>query len=434
MKTSAWLLLASLAANAALVVMLLHGGGARPPGGLEAQETKPLARARPETAPPVPLGREFLQLTPEQLRDRLRALDLPASVVARLVKARIDAKVEARTRELVAEAMKSAPSWRYAKLTTDRLSFLSAAQRKEVRDLEAEARDTTVRLLGPAYADPSGRIAFKYGFVSPEKALLLDALDEDYENLRAAQKDDARYLRLPGDRDSDKLLRAEQDRDLAALLTPAERDQYDLRASSTAQNSGFRAQIAAFQPSEEEYRALLQLQRMADNATEQGDGVRPTSIAGATMLTINGGRREPPEDAVRTRLGEERFAEWQLAGQPYYQGLTRLAADQNLPAGTARQLGEAITKALDESWRVAGDTALSTDQKRAAVAALAAGVQAQLVAGLGAGPAAGFLRSQRWFESLNNGTAVQVRGNTIGFRSVDSASRMGPVPGPRPNP
>lgn len=437
MKFPVVLLLGSLAANAALLVLLGGRGaadGAAAP--LASAATSDRATSPRKTDSAIPVGREFLTLSPEQLRERLRALDLPANVVAWIVQARISERLEARTRELVAEAMKTAPAWRFAKLTTSRLEFLSAAQRKELRELEVEARDLTLRLLGPAYADPQGRIAAKYAFLPPEKAVLLDALDSDYENMRAAQRDDARYLQLPSDKEREKFLRTEQDRDLAGLLTPAEREAYELRASPVALNTEFRSRIAALNATEAEYRALFALQKTLEERAAAGlaDPSPRPAIAGANMISLARTAREPSDEQVRAAIGDARLADWQLARQPYYQGLAQLGQAQNIPPATTRQLGTAINAAMENSWRVSDDSALTPAQKRAALADLAGNLRTQLVTALGEGPANGFLRSQRWFEQLNTGTAVIVNGTTTSFRNVDVIGRRPGAATPLPRP
>ena len=432
MKLSALLFAASLAGNVLLAGLFF---ARRPSGNGIAATTADVVHpakvpAAVESAQP---GAEFLQLTPGQLRDRLRALDLPAHVVELLVKQRIDAKVEARTRELIAAALKTAPPWKLAGLTSNRLSILSPAERKEIRDLEAEARDATLRLLGADYVDPSGRIAAKYGFVSPAKSVQLEALEADYDNLAEQWKDETRNLRTPADKDREKFIKTEKDRDLAALLTPAELADYELRASPTAKNTAFQARLAAFQPTEAEYRAIFPLQKAAEEQPP-GTFVPPWTTAPGTpsvgTVTMSGGVRELSADQLRAALGDARYADWQLATQPYYQSLVRLAEANNVPADTTKNLGLAVSKTLDESWRIADDLTMTGPQKKAAVTELASSLRTQLNTGLGAGATETMLKNARWFDSLVAGSAVKVAGNSMAFRPVDPPPPAATQPAP----
>ena len=436
MKIFPALLAASLAANLVLAGVFLArraGAGEAAARATAAASAPSAAAVAPAVVAPPP-GAEFLRLTPEQLRDRLRTLDLPRNVVEQLLKARLEARVQARTHELIAAALKTAPPWKLVGLTFSRLSILTPAERKEIRDLEAEARDATLRLLGPGPADPSGRIAAKYGFVSPTKAVQLDALEADYENLTEQWKDETSHLRTPADKDREKFIKTEKERDLAALLTPAEREAFDLRASPTAKNTGFQARLAAFEPTEAEYRALFALQKAADDLGPARMATPSPKIApgspGVSMMSMSGGTSEPAADQLRAALGDARYADWQLATQPYYQSLVRVAATANLPAETTKRLGLAVSGALDESWRIADDLTMTGPQKKTAVIDLAGNLRAQLNNGLGAGATDALLKNARWFDALTAGSAVQVAGNTMAFRPVDPPPRSTPPPGP----
>lgn len=435
MKASVTLLAVSLAANLGLLGWFAMRSketptASQPPAVAAAGKS---ADAAAKSGPSALTGEAFATLSPAQFRDRLRASGLPENIVQRLVVERINRAVNVRRQELLAEAMKSAPPWRLAALRTDRLSVLTPAQRKELLDLETEARDQILRLLGPSQLDREGNIAFKYGFVSPEKAVLLDALVRDYENMGAQAKEESRFLKTPADRERDKFLRAEQDRDLAALLTPEEREAFELRASTTALNSAFQARIAAFQPTEAEYRALFALQKAADERAAAG--IRPGepaipprppgNVMGATMISMSGSS-QVSDDAARAALGETRFAEWQEALMPHFQTLARQAATNAISRETVKAVSALLTETTNTSWQIASDQTMDVAQKKAAMVDLAATTRTQVTAKLGASVAEPYLKSIRWFEGISAGTAVQVNGNTTYFRSVETPVR--PLP------
>jgi hypothetical protein len=423
MKLSPILLVVSLAANAGLLAWYgsRQSRGHSAPVGVEATAssvTEPSAGA----ALPSVLGRDFLSVTPDQLREQLRGSDLPANLVDQLIRARIYASLEERRRARVSQALKTAPPWRLAALRSDRFSLLTPEQRKELRDLEIQARDETLRLLGPTQLDRDGLIAVKYGFVAPEKAVRLDALDRDYANLSTLAKEETRYLRTAVDKDRDKILRAEQDRDLAALLTPAERDAYELRVSETAQNRTFQGRMAALKPTEAEYRALFALQKAAEEkpATGGSGRIARRGPPGATMVQFSGGA-DLNEEEVKVVLGAERFADWRQAGAAHYQSLVRLAGTHQLPPETVKQVADVLTETSNASWRIAESTTMTAPEKKAAMAELAAGARAQVAGKLG-DLTDSYLQSTRWFDGIGTGMAVQINGGMQAFRPVDATA------------
>jgi len=375
------------------------------------------------------VGRSFASLTPEQLRDRLKGLELPPTVLEQLVVARINSRLDARRRELMAHAIRTAPLWRLSALRNDRLSILTPGQRKELRDLEAEVRDETLRLLGPAPLDRNGSTAFKYGFVPPEKAVLVNALDRDYENLSARLKDDTKNLKLPEDREREKFLTTEQDQDLAAMLTPTERDAYQLRVSPTSQDQAFQSHMRAFQPTEAEYRALFAIQKAEDDRRTAGGSETTRNVVaptGATMVMTTG--RPLLDDAVRPVLSPERFADWQLTNQAHYLGLARIADANGLTTATVKQVASLLSQTADSSWRIAEDATMSGAQKKTAMAELASAARTQVTNQLGASAADTYLKSVRWFDSIGSGTAIMISNNMIAYRPVDPPAERSPTP------
>lgn len=387
--------------------------------------TAPADRQKNQDVLSPELGRTFQTLAPAALLDQLRASDLPVDLINHVVMARIFSRVEARQRELVAEALRTARPWQLAATRGDRFALLTPARRKELRDLETEARDETLRLLGPALLDRDGLIAFKYGFVPGEKAVRLDALDRDYVNLATLAKEEARYLRTEADRNRDEILQGEQERDLAALLTPEEREAYELRVSTTARSPGFQNRMAALQPSEAEYRALFALQKAFDEKTlpvlPSTGPVAGEGAKGARIVQV-GGPASVPDENVRLVLGEERFADWKMAGTGYYRNLSRLAAANGLSADIVKQVGSLLNDTSSESWRIANDSGLGAEEKTAALAELTARARAQVSDRLGPALASSYLTSVPWFDRIATGTAVHINGTTISFRNVQERS------------
>jgi hypothetical protein len=125
-----------------------------------------------------------------------------------------------------------------------------------------------------------------------------------------------------------------------------------------------------------------------------------------------------PDDAVRAALSPERFAEWQLPTQAHFQALARLADANNLPLSLVRQVAAGLNETADASWRIAEDASLNREQKKSALAELAATSRARIAEQLGT-LTDSYLRSLRWFDAIAAGTAIKLGDHMIAYRPVD---------------
>jgi hypothetical protein len=414
----------SLAANLAFAAVLLARSrdlSRLPPVVVVATLAPPPAA----TATPPDLK----TLAPAVLRTELGQLGLPKETVDALVRARIFARHDARRRELIHEAANSPHWWRAAGLRIDPLRTLTPAQRKELRDLETAARDEALALLGPAALDRDGALAFRYRYVPPEKAVLLDALERDYKNLGAELDESSRWFRTPGDLEHKKLLAAERDRDLAALLTPTEREIFELRESPAAQQYGFGLQMSAFEASEEEYRKLFALQKAAHvQLPDRGGSL--SAEAGARVGAVF----DQLQLDIRATLGETRYADWVMAAQQHYTSLVGFARANDIPRETVREVAGIVTDTLNGSWRLATDASLTGPQKKTGLADLVAAARVQVAAKLGPDLAAAYLKDgSTHFDAMASGSAFRInpRGG-FGVTPVDSPRLPSAPSAPKP--
>lgn len=416
MKLPTLLLAGSLLGNAALLTFWRT----RAPS----PATSPAPAVNPPAAPAPSSPISLATLTPNALRDHLRSLGLPPAAITALVRSQIYSRHDTRRRELLAAASQSLPWWQFAKRppTYDASIHLTPAQRKELADLAAEARAATLATLGPAALDPTGSIAARYAFLSPEKAVLLDALEQDYRNLNAELRDELGRVRTPADREREKLLETERQRDLDALLSPAERDLLDQQASPTA--SRLAARMRAFNATEEEYRAIYAIQKSFDQQSalpaNPAPGTRVPSIDNQPEFT----------QKIRAALGDARFADWEFSTQPHVRALADLAVAAHLPPPTVRDITALLTATAASSWKIVTDDARAPAQRTAALAQLAADTRTQVAAQLGADIAAKYLRDVFWFDLVANGAGVNLTGGGTMIQSVGPVARPSSPPSP----
>lgn len=244
----------------------------------------------------------------------------------------------------------------------------------------------------------------QYASLPPEKADALHRLRQDYEELEQQVRAESMDFPLPGDQEKLRLLQAERDRDIAALLTPEERALWEMRASPSADRA--REHATRYEASEEEYRRIFALQKTFDDAFEFDPF---TSGTGADLdWEAREDARKALENGIRAIIGDERYlAAQREADQDLV--LARAAADRlGLPPESAERLSALRAPAVAESQRIAVDPTLNPDQKKTALARLAADSRAELERTLGPEAAAVYLErgGMGWLKTLENGSAV----------------------------
>jgi len=157
--------------------------------------------------------------------------------------------------------------------------------------------------------------------------------------------------------DTAELARVRQQKEaaLAPLLTPAEREQYDLWFSESA--ARVRESIYGMDASEEEFLKLYELQRQFD-AKYNGP------------LPPGGSEWNEVQQQIRDALGE-RYGDWMRAQDPDYRELVRVTTRFKLPATVAAQLYSFKQPVEQERANVEADSNLTTQQKDAAFQAIA---------------------------------------------------------------
>ena len=157
---------------------------------------------------------------------------------------------------------------------------------------------------------------------------------------------------------SDELKRVRQEKDaaLAQLLTPQEREQYDLWFSPAA--AAVRDQVYGLNATEEEFLKLYQLRK---SYTEKYGGA----------LTPNSAAWNDYDAEVRRAIGEQRYAQYGRAQDMDYRELLRVTTRFKLSPDVAAQLYSYKQPVQEEHARVEGDPTLTPRQKAAAFQAIA---------------------------------------------------------------
>ena len=267
----------------------------------------------------------------------------------------------------------------------------------------------------------------QYAGIPAEKAEALFRLQQDYDELEQQVRMGGMEFQLPADVEKLRLLRAERERDIAALLTPEERSAWEMRSSPTADRT--RDLATRYQATEDEYRRIYALQKAFDERFNFDDG-DPDPASPADWEGQSAAQKEL-QKAIREIVGEERYEAARRENDSDYT-LARSAVERlGLPAETAGTIHDLRTPVAEESRRIFSDPALPAEQKRAALAKLAADTRAKVEQVLG--PEAAELYFKRggmnWLDYLNGGSPV-----TITENGVEPGERVGREPEPMPVP
>lgn len=261
----------------------------------------------------------------------LRAAGFPDPQARAVVASVLGARYEAKRRALLG-AEDVPPFWKARPAGAG----LDPAKQAELRTLAREQRDQLKRLFGAEAEGEESRFYQQrlYGPLPPDKLEGVARIAGDYAELTGQIQTDAGGMLLPEDRENLAMLEQEKRKDLAALLTPAELELYDLYSSGTA--TTLRRNLASFNPTEAEFRAIFALQRDFDEA--HGRNSLSTTMLGLLderSMQDRTSSIQKLNEQVRAALGDARYQEYQRAQDPGYRVAARIAERYRLPAENA---------------------------------------------------------------------------------------------------
>jgi hypothetical protein len=276
----------------------------------------------PTTPPPKPMI--TAQPAPDQA-ERIRAAlaqgDLAALTAAGVPTATARDLLLGRALSRYAERTQNSGSpttdvrWWRSQPNSSRVESTQLAQ----RELNAAMRAAFGADLFPTSGDPR-----QYSFLPAAKRDGLQRIQQDYEEMMA--KFSANGIQLASDKQRLALLRTERDRDIAALLTPSELAEYDLRTSSTS--LALRSRFGEAIQSEDDFRRLYALQKAFDDTFALDPSApRPTP----EFMQQRAAAERQLQDDFRAALGDEKFAGLQRASDQELRALDALATRLNLP-------------------------------------------------------------------------------------------------------
>jgi hypothetical protein len=448
MKPAPLLLNASLLLNAALLAALAFAPRGATSAFFSAFSSSPATPASAHADSSAAPGQASVKPSPEvlatalktknhaALRDQLRALGLPDDTVLVVMRAMLWQPYYERQREFNrANNPEDAPYWRG--LTQTGTRAYTPAQRAELRQLASEIRDQTQTLLGLPGIDTSGVRSQRYAFLPPETAAKLLDLDRDYGEMRHEINQEAERFRVPSDTEKLRFLDEERRNDLAAILTPDQLAEYDLRYSPAALT--LRNRLSSLDVTETEYRRLYELIKPYEDISLAARATPGTRLTTEQVAALRDDGKTFPEvmQDVRTLLGEDRYQAYRRARDPDYRQLKAAADRFQLPVEKINQVYALRDTTSAETQRIAKDTTLTPAQKRETLQNLTAQTRQTVLATLGQEIGTAYLdKNMKWLDRVQSGYAVTFspESNRASYQSVTPARpRPAPTPAPKTN-
>lgn len=382
-KTTTLLLIASLLANVAFFAVLANRAPAPAP--------VPAIAAAAGTAAARPAAKDDAlraALTSGTVKD-LEAAGLAPDLARELALGRTFSRVIARAQ--AEKASQASGRWWRSASGGANLREQQLLLRRDLIDAMVAAFGDDAGLFGPS---DTGQLAF----LSTAKRDALRRITQDYDEMMA--KYSAGGVQLASDRERLKLLRAERERDIAALLTPEERLAYELRTSPSA--AAVRSRYGDGIETEEDYRKIYALQKAFDDKypLDAFSG----RIAPETMRARAEAQRQLQDD-IRTALGDAGYAALRRATDPDLRTVDSLVTRLNLPAGTTDRVAAARETFAAESQRINADPSIPMPQRRAQIQELGTRAKAEVQEALGAEAAEAYAQRSPWVGMLQNGMA-----------------------------
>ncbi len=242
------------------------------------------------------------------------------------------------------------------------------AKRAELaRDFDRELQ----ALLGPDWQRQNAFMAYaeraRFGNLSQEKTIAVKQVIRDFDDLMLRVHVESQGALTREDREKLGFIEKERAADLAKVLTPAEFDEYMMINSNTART--LRRQLASFEPTEQEYRAIFRAQKAYDD--------KYSFLTGTASRTAEGNAERVAANKqllaeVRAAIGNERAAEFERSRDFTYSGAAVIAQRLGLPKTVANDVYAVQQDMQRRVMEVRGNADLSVEQRTQQLKALQA--------------------------------------------------------------
>jgi hypothetical protein len=183
----------------------------------------------------------------------------------------------------------------------------------------------------------------------------------------------------------------ERDAALSRILTPQEKEEYEMSTSPTADR--LRMQLIGFNPAEDEFREMFRRQSAIDSAYEFEDpndeAVRAAKAADEQAMVA----------AFKTNLSPDRATQLDRSQDPEYQDLCVLSERFDLPAGTSDALLDIRQTAEEQKRQLLSNKDIPPERVEVALQAIQAETEQAARVALGEQAFGQYLQTAKWLQN-----------------------------------
>lgn len=256
------------------------------------------------------------------------------------------------------------------------LADLDREQAQLVRDLLGVDLDSELaRYVGDA--DQGGPVV---SFLPEGKRESVRLLQDKYSAMEDSIYEQSGGLLLDSDREALRQIQKQREAELAQILAPDELLAYQLYNSDTANN--LRLQLNGFNPTQEEFTRIFQLQKSYDDQFGQAFDLTDEGAMGIRARAEQDAGRAL-EDELRKVLGPQRYSEYQRAQDDDYRALLQIAERYQLSPEVANNVYTMKLAAERQKLQVETNPNLTDVQRAEMLASLAQATERNVASALG---------------------------------------------------
>jgi hypothetical protein len=306
-------------------------------------------------------------------------------------------------------------TYRYWESSDRQFDRENLRRQQAIRALQRERAALVRDLLGVDYEREVERL-FGEGdnfdrtlaFLPPERADGVRAMLDRFRDAERAIYEAADGELTPDQRAAVDNLRKQRDAELAAMLTPAELQEYELTNSRLARE--IRGNLYGFEATEAEFRAIYDLRKAFEDQFGNGrDRGREDEAAREARRQA----QAQLEEKLRLALGPERYAEYKRSLDDDYQQLFRVAKRYDLPKQSAVAVYDVRKTVEAQKREIERNTTFTPDQRAAVLNELAKATRETVQGVLGESAFKYYLRRDGgWLDRLNRVTPQRTDGRS----------------------
>jgi len=332
----------------------------------------------------------------------LRAINCPAETIRDIILTDV-AKLYSKRRAAIQAQGQPYKFWQTGDAWENKTAS-NPAIRKQLQDLEAEERALIKDLLGvnldvelAKYWNADDEQERMYGFLSQDKRDRVSQLQTKYEQLEQEVYANSKGVMLDEDREKLKKLQKAKETEMAGVLSAEELEEYELRASPTA--NGLRSQMSGFQPTEDEFRKIFRLQKVFENDFNQA-----FDSTDDTQIDVKSRAQQDAQDAlnaeIKKTLGDARYNQWVKAQDGDYKALTQMAERFQLPQETTDKIYQMKQEAEKLQQKIDSNPNLTDQQRATALAGIAKETENSVKTLMGDQPWQAYRKTASWIPNL----------------------------------